>query len=141
MLRHSLLAAAALAALWAGWALASSGHADGACPAQSWARKTGATELWWKVVTACNDHPAQELQHGVNLQIYTWGTATWHDIELVPIYYESQLNASWVATSRFRQVIPYLGIACYRIRTHHFVDEHTKGLHADGDSFSLQYCY
>jgi hypothetical protein len=119
---------------------AASDHADGACPVASWTNKTGPTTLWWKTVTACNDHISGELQHNVHVQIWDWDELRWKDVTFA-VFVGSEYDVWFMGTSRYREVTPYGGAACYRIRTHHFVVEAEKYLMADGDSFSLQHCY
>ena len=124
---------------------ASGEHEPGACPMQSWDNKTGPNEIWWKAVTACNDHPAEELQHSVFLQEFDWNTWTWREEYIYPIRWRSRDDADWIANSDFREVEPGGGLACYRIRTHHFVVEWSKGnpppLIEGKNSYSLAQCY
>lgn len=124
---------------------ANDAHAPGACPAQSWDQKTGPTTLWWKALTACNDHPADEIQHSVFLQQFDWNSWTWSEEYLWAIYWTSQYDTDWVAVSRYREVEEDGGYGpgynCYRIRTHHFVVEWDKRLMSDGNSHSWGWCY
>ena len=129
---------------------ASTDHIAGSCPAQSWASQSGPTELWWKAITACNDHQASELQHAIYVQVYDWDGAVtcepetlpcWRDTTGIAVFSGSNYESWFLATSRYRQVTPYQGLACYRIRTHHFIVEPQKGLMSDGNSYSTQHCY
>ena len=142
MLRRSTILAVALLALvlleqvWA-----ANDHAAGACPAQSWDSKAGPDQFWWKALTSCNDHDAQELQHGINLQWFDWDDSLWKDRYVSPTFLESSLNTDFLAESRYRTVDTYYGLLCYRIRTYHSVFEHTKGFRSQGNSYSWSRCF
>ncbi len=118
---------------------ASNEHESGACPGQSWSQKTGPDELWYKAVTACNDHPAEELNHSVFLQYYDWEGGHWEDWLIA--FVGSSLNDDFYATSRYQDVLSYGGAACYRLRTHHFILEQRKFLYSEGVSYSPSQCY
>jgi hypothetical protein len=124
---------------------ASGGHAVGACFGQSWDNKTGPDEIWWKTVTACNDHPAEELQFSVDFQTFNWDDWTWHG-RVSPIFWHTSVNpSSFLADSGYRTVDPGGSMACYRIRVVHFAVEWTKGglnnLSLEAHSVSWGECY
>jgi hypothetical protein len=125
--------------LWTLTAGADSAHEPGACPSQSWSQKTGPEQIWYKVVTACNDHPAEELNFRAWLQYYDWEDARWRD--WWGLAGGGRLDTDFYAFSRYRDVLAYKGAACYRIRTHHYVLEWGKGSYSDGMSYSLSQCY
>lgn len=130
-----------LGLLLVGQVWASGEHEPGACPMQSWDNKTGPNEIWWKTVTACNDHPAEELNHSVWLQEFDWNSWTWSEEKMWPIYWEAHDNTDWSAASRYREVEPGGGLKCYRIRTAHFVVEWSKMFVDNKNSYSLGQCY
>lgn len=111
---------------------------------QTWDEKTGPEQIWWKTVTACNDFPADILQHQVYLQWFNWDSLTWEDKDwqVYPfgIFGGDRLNTDFYATSRYRTVDDYLGAYCWRIRVRHWVIEYTKGMW-DGTSYSGGECY
>ncbi|OGO52188.1 MAG: hypothetical protein A2148_02900 [Chloroflexi bacterium RBG_16_68_14] len=120
-------------------------HADDACPAQSWSLKTEPEQFWFKVVTACNDHPAQELEHIVFIQYFDWSAGQWVDHPGWPppfgTFGGSRLNTDFYGSSRYRQVTAYGGYACYRVRTKHWVIEWSKNWYREDESYSLGQCY
>lgn len=123
-----------------GSVLAETLHGMDACPMQSYDQKTGPTTMWYKLVTACDDHPAQEIYHNVRLQVFDWDDWEW-DETFNPIFAESQYNVDWSAASRFREVEAFQGLLCYRIRSHHYVIEGDKGYYTDASTYSWGDCY
>lgn len=128
-----------IGAVLASSVLADAEHGEGACTGQSWSLNTGAGQFWWKVVTLCNDEPASEIAHNIRLQYFDWDSYTWRT-SLV-IFSGSLLWVDFYATSRFRNVPSFNGMACYRIETYHRIIEWWKGAYSDGTSYSMQQCY
>ena len=140
--RVAILLVLLLGVLVAAEVLAAGDHAAGACPVGSWDNKTGANEIWWKAVTSCTDHPAEELVHDICLQVFDWNTWAWRDRYVWGVIFgESSYNSGFIAESRFRTVEDYRGLLCYRIRTYHRVIEHSKRLLGEGYSYSLGQCF
>lgn len=137
----AILLSLAVLSLSVGLVWAASDHGERACPAQSWDQKTGPSEIWWKAYTGCNDFPADLLQHQVYMQVWDWDEARWREMVIFSIFVSGADNASYLANSRYREVTPYLGIACYRVRVRHWVIEYEKGMQSKGDSYSLGQCY
>ncbi len=123
---------------------ASGAHDYHACPEQSWDEKTGPSQFWWKTVTACNDHPAQELNYEGYLQKFVWTSpwsGYWRD-SVLDIYGGAEFDSSWAAQSGFRPVEGAGGgLTCIRVRTHHFIVEWRKFWYRESDSYSWGQCY
>lgn len=119
--------------------LAADEHEAQACPIQSWSQKTGPNEFWLKILTACNDHPAAELTHTGWLQYYDWDDLRWRS--LLMAIGGGRNDTDFFAQSRFRPVLEFGGMACYRVKTNHFVIEWYKDTYAEGTSYSTQQCY